>query len=146
MNLQIHLNFNGNCEDAFLFYKSALGGEIITLLRYGDSPAAASVSPNMLDKIVHATLKLDEFELAGADVPREEYGNAKGFQLILQLADEERAREIFTRLAEGGVVQMALQKTFWSPCYGMLRDKFGISWEINVAPADPETTNTGENP
>lgn len=133
MNIHIHLAFNGNCEAAFRFYQSVLGGKLVTLLRYADSPAAATTVPAMQNKIVHASLQRDEFELAGADLPPEQYGEARGYQLILQLDQIEHAEEIFSRLAEGGSVQMALQETFWSPCYGMLRDKFGIPWEINVA-------------
>jgi len=131
MRANAHLTFRGECEAAFRFYEQTLGGQLITMLRYGDSPMAASVPPDWRDKIVHATLSLgDGSLLLGADVEPEHYQQPRGFYVLLTVATANDAQRVFSALAEGGRVEMALQKTFWSEAFGVVVDRFGVPWEV----------------
>jgi PhnB protein len=130
MRISIHLCFDGQCEAAFAFYQKLLGGEITTMLKYGDSPIADTVDPRWRDRILHATLRLDDQELLGADVRPEDYGRPRGFYALLSLPGLAEAKRVFDALAEGGSVHMPLQKTFWSEGFGVLTDRFGVPWEI----------------
>ena len=128
-----HLIFGGQCEAAFKFYERALGGNIVTMLTYGNSPMAEQVPLEWRDKIVHANLTVDDTVLAGADVLPDRYERPQGFYVLLEIADPLRAEHMFHALAENGAVQMPIQKTFWSPAFGVLVDQFGIPWEISCA-------------
>ena len=133
MKVEPHLQFKGNCREAFSYYVDTLGAEILNILSYGESPASQQVSHEMQDWVVHATLRLGNLQIAGADIP--DYNESpSGFQLLIQLETPDRAKEIFNSLADGGRVVMPLQETFWSPCYGMVSDRFGVPWEVNCAP------------
>lgn len=129
MEFAFHICFGGQCEAAFRFYERVLGGKL-WLLTYGDSPIAATVSPEWRSKIVHATLTVGDRSLAGADV-LDQYEKPHGFFVLLNPATPVEAERIFNALAENGAVRMPLQKTFWSPSFGVLVDQFGIPWEIN---------------
>lgn len=135
MDMTPHLTFAGQCEEAFQFYERCLGGKIVTMLAYGDSPAAEEVPLEWRDKIVHATLVLDDKVLAGADVLPEQYERPQGFYVLLSVPDPASAERIFEVLSEAGVVRMAIQKTFWSRCFGVVVDRFGIPWEISCEQA-----------
>ncbi len=130
MRLNAHLAFNGECEAAFKVYAHCLEGEITMMLTYGSSPMAAS-HPELRDKIVHATLKIGDQALTGADVPSKAYEKPQGFAIQLNIDDPNDAKRVFDILAERGVVKMPLQKTFWAEHYAVLTDRFGIPWEIN---------------
>ena len=131
MKLNPHVSFSGQCEAAFRFYEHCLGGKIVTMLTYGDSPMAGQVPPEFHEKIVHATLTLGTNVLYGTDVLPEQYQPPSGFHLTIGLDDPEQAERIFQALSENGTVQMPLQKTFWAVRFGVLVDQFGVSWEIN---------------
>jgi len=131
MKLSTHLIFDGKCEAAFQFYERCLGGKILTMLTYGNSPMANQVPPEWSGKILHATLTVGDYTLMGADVLPEQYEKPQGFQVLLHADDPLQTDRIFQALAENGTVKMPLQKTFWSVGYGLLVDQFGISWEIN---------------
>ena len=129
MRLSPHLTFGGRCEEAFHFYERVFGGRLAALLRYGESPMANEVGPEWQDKILHATLKLgDHQELLGADVPSHE--PPRGLFVLAAVGDEAKATEVFAALSEGGDVKMPLQKTFWSPAFGVVVDRFGVPWEV----------------
>jgi len=131
MQLSPHLSFNGQCEAAFKFYERCLGGKM-NMLAYGDSPMAEQVSSRWRGKIVHASLTVSDRVLAGSDVLRpEHYQQPQGFSVLLSIDDPADAERIFHLLAENGDVRMPIQKTFWSPCFGVLVDQFGIPWEIS---------------
>jgi len=136
MKLNPHVSFGGQCEVAFRFYERCLGGEIITMLTYGNSPMAEQVPPEFRGKIVHATLTLGASVLYGADVVPDRYQPPSGFHLTIGLDDPDQAEVIFHALSENGIVQMPLQKTFWAVLFGVLVDQFGVSWEINCARAE----------
>ena len=133
MRIDFHINFSGNCRQALSFYQSILGGHI-SLLTYGESPSDIDVPKEWNEKIIHGSITLKNFEMAGADLLPEQYKIPQGFHLLLQLESEAEGKRIFGAFSKGGSITMPLQKTFWSPCYGIVVDKFGISWEINCAP------------
>lgn len=135
MQLSPHLTFNGQCKAAFKFYERALGGKVVTMLTYGDSPMAEQVSSEWRGKIVHASLTVGNNVLAGADVLPEHYELPQGFYVLLSPDDPVEAERIFHALSENGAVRMAGQKTFWSPYFGVLVDQFGIPWEISCEKA-----------
>lgn len=130
MKIGIHLHFKGQCQRAFEFYRELFGGSI-TMLTYGESPAAKHVPVEFHDKVVHASFSIFGSEIAGADVLPDQYEQPKGFQLLLQVDSSAQAKILFNGLSAGGEIIMPLDKTFWSPCYGIVKDQFGISWELN---------------
>jgi len=132
-----YLNFNGECEAAFKFYKSVFGGEFDRLSRYSDMPPAEGKPVSEADSqlVMHVSLPISsETVLMGSDVGGEwSKHNVVGnnIQLSVNAESEEDARRIFTGLGEGGNVKMPLEKTFWGALFGMLTDKFGINWMVN---------------
>ncbi len=136
MRLNPMLTFNGQCEAAFKFYEQCLGGKIVTMLTYRNSPMAEQVSSEWLDKILHTTLNVDDTVLMGCDTPPEHFQEAKGISVVIGIAEPANAERIFHALAEGGIVQMPIQQTFWAVRFGMLRDRFGTPWMINCEQAD----------
>ena len=132
MRMEPHLTFAGNCDEAFRFYERLFGGKLFAM-SYGSSPAAADVPEAWRSKIVHATLTLpDGKTLLGADVLPEQFERPQGFYVLAALRDAVEAERVFAALAEGGSVRMPLQKTFWSPSFGAVVDRFGTPWEITV--------------
>jgi PhnB protein len=131
MQLNPHLAFNGECEAAFKFYEKYLGGKVVTMMTYGDSPMAEQMPPAWRAKIIHAALALGDHQLTGADVPPESYQKPQGFYVLLNIGAEAEADRIFKALAENGAVQMPVQETFWARRFGMLVDQFGTPWMIN---------------
>lgn len=131
MRLSPHLSFDGTCREAFGFYEQVLGGSIVTMLTYGASPMADDVPPQAHDRIVHATLTFGDAVLSGADAPPGEFELPCGFQLLLQPEDAEASGRVFDLLSEGAEIVVPPQKTFWSPFYGALVDRFGVPWEIS---------------
>lgn len=137
MRISPHLCFDGHCRAAFLRYQQLFGGTV-TMLTYGESPMASSVDSRWHDRIVHATLRFDDVELAGADQLPRDYRKPQGMFVLLTVEDGAEAERIFSSLAEGGEIHVAFQRTFWSAGYGALVDRFGVPWEISSArPAAP---------
>ena len=130
MKLIPHITFDGNCKEAFEFYRDLMSGSL-TMTTFGESPAADHVPKEWRDRIVHATLTLEESKIAGADVSPDEYKRAEGFFLLLEPEDPREAERLFLALSENGDVQIPLKEMFWSICYGSLIDKFGTPWEIS---------------
>ena len=131
MQFSPHLTFDGRCEAAFKFYEQVLGGKIVTMLPYGNSPTGAQVPSEWREKIVHASLALGDSVLTGVDILPEQYESPQGFFVLLEIADVPRTERMFHALAEGGEVRMPIQKTFWSAAFGVLVDQFGIPWELS---------------
>lgn len=131
MNVSFHLHFNGQCQEAFKYYEEVLGGKIGTMLSFGDSPHAENVPSEWLEKIVHANINVAGVELAGDDLQSEEYEQPKGFYILLGIETEERTKSIFDSLSKNGSILFPLQKTFWSPCYGIVVDQYGTPWKLN---------------
>jgi PhnB protein len=132
MHISPHLCFDGKCREAFQLYQTILGGTIQTMLSYGESPMAASTDPQWHDRIVHATLVLDEVELTGVDMISGSYHQPQGFFITITVDGVARAKEVFRSLSEGGAIQVPFGSTFWSPGFGVLVDRFNIPWEINA--------------
>ncbi len=132
--IQPYLFFGGCCEEALEFYRTALGAKVEVLMRYKESPEPAP--PGMLpsgfeNKVMHATFHIGTTTLMASDGC--EVGQRfSGFSLSLGVPTQAEAQRAFTALAEGGQVRMPLTKTFWSPCFGMLTDRFGIGWMITA--------------
>jgi PhnB protein len=132
MKLNAHIVYNGGCREAFELYERSLHGKILTMMTYGETPAGEHVPAEWRSKIMHATLTLDgDIVLYGADLTPDRYRAPQGFHLAIGTHDPAEAQRIFAALSEGGTVQMPLEKTFWAVLYGMLTDRFGVSWEIN---------------
>jgi PhnB protein len=137
--INTYINFNGNCEEAFTFYKSVFGGEFSAFQRFDempdDVPADMQPSESELNKVMHVTLPLkDGYILMGSDYPemmsdRIILGN--NFSLSIDADTEEEAHKLFNELSAGGHVIMPMDKTFWGSLYGMLVDKFGVQWMVS---------------
>jgi PhnB protein len=133
--IEPYLFFNGRCEEALEFYENTLGAKRVMLMRFDeapDSPPEGMLPADWGQKVMHASLRVGECMVMMSDGCGPQDGGFHGFSLSIAPPDEAEARRIFGALANGGTVQMALDKTFWSPCYGMLTDRFGLSWMINV--------------
>jgi PhnB protein len=132
-----YLNFKGNCEEAFNFYKSVFGGDFPYVGRYKDMPPSEGQDVSEIDgeKIMHMSLPISkETVLMGSDVGGEwakHIMDGNNIQLSVNTDTEEEANRVFNGLAEGGRVNMPLEKTFWGALFGMLTDKFGINWMVN---------------
>ena len=109
MQLNPYLSFNGQCEAAFKFYEKCLGGKIVMMMRYGESPLAAQTPAELQQRVLHLTFALGNQTLAGADAPPERYQKPQGFSVTIDLEDGSEAERIFAALAENGVVQMPVQ-------------------------------------
>ena len=135
MPITPYLFFNGVAAEAAEFYRSALDAKIETLMRYSDSPEPhppGMVAPGSENKVMHMTLQIGDATLHGADDCTGAQPVFQGFSLSLTATDEAQAQRLFAKLADGGKVQMPLAKTFFSPLFGMLQDRFGASWMILV--------------
>lgn len=131
MQVNAYLNFNGQCEEAFTFYAECLGGKIESMMNHGDSPMAEHVPSEWKEKILHARLLVGDTVLMASDSPPEHYQAPQGSYVSLSVEDTADADRIFSALAEGGKVQMPIEKTFWAERFGMVVDRFGIPWIIN---------------
>ena len=136
MNIEPYLFFNGRCEEAIDFYKKALGAEVTMLMRFKDSPEPhqpGMVPPGSENKIMHANLRVGAANLMASDGHCTGKTDFQGFALSIAAANEADAKRKFAALADGGKVEMPLGKTFWSPLFGMVSDRFGVWWMIGVA-------------
>lgn len=132
MQLNPYLNFNGQCEAAFKLYHQVLGGEIVAMMTHGGSPMADQVPADWQEKIMHASLKVDGGGLLyGSDAPPDRFQPMQGCQVSINVTDTAEAERIFHGLADNGQVIMPIQQTFWAARFGMLVDRFGISWMVN---------------
>ena len=132
-----YLFFGGRCEEALEFYRKALGAEVEVLMRFDESPEPPP--PGMLPagsekKIMHASFRVRGVPLMASDGCGEQ-SKFDGMRLALAVPNEADARRAFDALADGGSVQMPLTRTFWSPCYGMVTDRFGLGWMVMVSEA-----------
>jgi PhnB protein len=133
MRVQPYLMFEGRCDDAAEFYRKALGAEITILKRFKESPDTGVCSPGTLDKVMHMSFRIGDTTLLASDGRCTGQANFQGFSLSLTTPSDAEAERLFAALAEGGQVQMALTKTFFSSRFGMVADRFGVPWMISVA-------------
>jgi PhnB protein len=137
MTIQPYLHFNGNCAEAFAFYREALGAEIEMQMRYRESPEpvpAECMPPGWEDKIMHSALRIGDALLMGCDDGSGQSTQFQGFAISLTAPDTETAQRYFEALADNGAIQMPLGATFFSPCFGMATDRFGVGWMVMVEP------------
>ncbi len=132
MDLTTYLAFNGQCAEAFRFYERALNGHIEMMMTNGESPMADKTPPEQRDRIMHASLRVGNRTLHGADAPTQHFSKPQGFCVSYSADTLEEAEQVFASLSEGANIQMPLQKTFWTPGFGMLTDQFGIPWMVNT--------------
>ena len=133
MKVQAYVSFSGRCEEALEFYKKSIGAEVTGLMRWKDNPDAVMQSPHGYEeKIMHAAFRIGETELMADDGMGQAQAEFKGMTLAIAVAEDAEAKRIFTALGEGGSVTMPLMKTFWTSSFGMLTDKFGVPWMVNV--------------
>lgn len=128
-----YLTLDGTTKQAFAFYAEVLGGELEFSQSFGESPMADEIPAEYRDRIMHAALRLPDGRLMGSDAgpwaPFE--GPMQSCSLSLQFKDVETSRKVFNALAVGGTVTMPFEKTFWAAGFGMLRDRFGVTWMVN---------------
>jgi PhnB protein len=137
MQIQPYLFFNGRCDEALEFYRKALGAEVTMLMRYKDSPdkpPPGMLPPGSENKVMHANMSIGGTQVMASDGHCSGQAAFQGFSLSIAVPDEATADRYFGALAEGGQVQMPIGKTFFSPRFGMVADRFGVSWMINVVP------------
>ncbi|MBI2106283.1 VOC family protein [Candidatus Woesearchaeota archaeon] len=137
IKIEPYLIFDGNCEEAFNFYKEVFGNEFLTISKFKDAPQEG-MELNEEDKkrIMHVSLPIgNETMLMGSDTPKQTEGTTFGdnISLSIQANSENEATNIFNRLSDGGRIKMQLAKTFWNAYFGMCIDKFGIHWMINYS-------------
>lgn len=131
MQLNPYLSFDGQCEAAFKFYQRCLGGKPNGTMTWGESPMADEVSPEWHKKVMHTSLLIGDRDLMGSDNPPEQYEKPQGFAVSVSIDDPAEAERAFKALSENGTVTMPFQQTFWTACFGMLVDQFGIPWMVS---------------
>lgn len=135
-----YLFFSGRCEEALTFYGAALGAQVEMLMRFKESPEPlppGTLQPGFENKVMHSSFTVGNVRLMASD-GCDDKSTLHGFQLTLHVDSEAAAHKVFNALAEGGTVQMPLGKTFWSPCFGMVADKFNVVWMVMVPGEQPE--------
>jgi PhnB protein len=134
-SLNPYLNFNGNTEEAFNFYKSAFGGEFVTMQRFKDTPEAEKMPEGDRNKIMHAALPIGKGNMLMGTDSLESMGQklvvGNNFYISIDTESEDEANKLFNSLSGGGKVELPMQKTFWGSYFGMFKDKFGIQWMIS---------------
>lgn len=136
--IQPYLFFGGRCEEAIEFYRQAIGANVEMVMRHQESPDApppGMLQPGWEDKVMHASIRVGGALVMMSDGCNDQ-SQFSGFSLSLTLPTEAEARQAFDGLAVGGTVQMPITKTFWSPCFGMVTDRFGVGWMVTV-PSGP---------
>ena len=135
MNVTPYLTLNGRCEEAINFYKAELGAEVLALLRFKENPPPADRVPaNWDNKVMHSCFKIGDTQIMATDGDREDKAGFSGVRLSIEVKSEAEAERAFNGLSKGGQVKMPLGKTFFSPRFGMVEDRFGLSWMVVTTP------------
>ncbi|QIB64207.1 VOC family protein [Kineobactrum salinum] len=142
MQVQTYLYFNGCCEEALAFYRQHLEAEVLMSMRFSESPVPMEGSgegctgntmpPGYENKIMHCCFRIGKTEILASDGMCTGTPDFQGFSLALTVADKEEAQHKFGLLADGGDIQMPMEETFFSPAFGMVKDRFGVSWSVLV--------------
>jgi len=135
MQVQAYLFFDGRCEEAVEFYKTVLGAKVEMLMRFKESPeppAPGMVPPGSENKIMHTCFRVGDTAVMASDGGCTGKASFQGFSLSISVPNAAEADRLFAALADGGKVQMPIGRTFWSPRFGMVADRFGVSWMVNV--------------
>jgi len=136
MQLNVHLHFSEDCEEAFKFYEKVLGGKIEGLFRYQDAPPEAqNAPPDWRNKVMHASMTIGDQVLMGMDAPPGRFQKPEGFHVNVSVKNVDEGKRVFEALSEKGNVVMKFGPTFWSAGFAMFVDRFGTPWMINVQQA-----------
>jgi PhnB protein len=140
MRIEPYLDFDGRCEEALEFYRKALGARVEMMMRFKDSPDPASCPPGegMSEKVMHACVRIGDSAVMATDGYARGKPAFHGVSLTYNAADDAEAKKRFAALGEGGQVRMPLAKTFFASSFGMLADRFGVSWMVIANPAGPK--------
>jgi PhnB protein len=131
MHIQPYLFFEGRCEEALEFYRTAIGAETLRLMRYKESPDPSQCNPATLDKVMHGSFRVGETIVLVSDGRCDrEKANFDGFCLTLNADSDADAQRLFAALGDGGQVRMPLAETFFASSFGMLADRFGVGWMV----------------
>jgi PhnB protein len=137
MTIQPYLNFDGRADEAAAFYHKVFGAELQMLMRYKDSPdpcPEGMIPAGAEDKVMHMSLKIGDSIVMGSDGRCSGAPSFQGFSLSYAATDAAQADRVFAALSDGGTAQMPMGKTFFSPRFGMVADRFGVSWMVIVHP------------
>ena len=132
MQVQPYLSFEGRCEEAINFYKTALGAEVVMLMRFKEAPDQSMMTPGTGEKIMHASLRIGDSTVMASDGRCMGKATFQGISLSLTLVNDAEAKRLFDALANGGNVQMPLAKTFFATSFGLVADRFGVAWMVYV--------------
>jgi PhnB protein len=145
MQVQPYLSFEGRCEEALEFYRKALGAKVEMMMRFKESPDPAACPPGGSgDKVLHSCFKIGDTEVMASDGRCTGKPSFEGIALSIAADDEGKAKKLFASLAEGGQVQQPLIKTFFSPAFGMVADRFGVSWMV-VVPTQEQAVSSNSS-
>ena len=136
MQVNPYLFYDGNCEAALRFYAKVLGARIEDMVTYETGPAEMPIPPEWKKKVMHARISIDGEVIMASDAPPGNFHQPQGFAVSLQVEDPAGAERRFKALAEGGTVNMAFGKTFFSRGFGMCVDQFGTPWMVNCPMED----------
>ncbi len=137
MTIQPYLNFDGRADEAVAFYQKVFGAELQMLMRYKDSPdpyPEGMIPAGSEDKVMHMSMKIGDSVVMGSDGRCSGAPSFQGFSLSYAATDAAEADRVFAALSDGGTAQMPMGKTFFSPRFGMVADRFGVSWMVIVHP------------
>jgi PhnB protein len=135
MQVQAYLNFDGRCEEAIEFYKKGLGAKVEMLMRFKENPepqGGCTPAPETAEKVMHSSLRIGDTVVMASDGRCTGHPEFKGVSLTITAQNEAEADRLFAALSDGGQVQLPLTKTFFSPRFGMVADRFGVGWMIIV--------------
>ena len=135
MQIQPYLFFNGRCDEALEFYKSRLGAKVDMLMRFKENPEPAANPPGSADKVMHCAFRVGDTQVLASDGNCAGKASFQGVSLALSVRDAPEAKRLFAALGEGGQVQMPFAQTFFSPGFGIVADRFGVSWMVLAEPA-----------
>jgi len=132
MKLNTYLHFKDNCEEALRFYEKTLGGKLVFMMRYNESPEAQECSKAMGAKIMHGRIVIGDNVIMGSDCPPDRYSPQAGFSISINVDTPEEAERYYKALSEKAKeICMPMGETFWAKRFGMLIDQFGVPWMIN---------------
>jgi PhnB protein len=140
MQVQAYLNFDGRCEEALEFYKKALGAEVQMLMRFNQSPEPAPpgmMPPNTGNKIMHSSFRIGDTVVNASDCHCKGHAAFQGISLALTVDSDSQCDRAFNALGDGGKINQPLSKTFFSSRFGVVTDRFGVTWMVLVAPPQP---------
>jgi PhnB protein len=132
MQVQPYLSFEGRCEEAINFYKTAVGAEVIMMMRFKEAPDQSMMTPGTGDKVLHAALRVGDSTVLASDGQCMGKAVFQGISLSLTADNDADAKRLFNALAVGGQIQMPLAKTFFASSFGIVADKFGVGWMVYV--------------